>query len=182
MSSRHCPQENTVARMARTGLWDESTTRHARACPMCREVSAAAVRMLSIASFDNAAKPSIAQAASAQVAAAQGDIAPLPDASLLWWKHELMQRYMQRERAARPIRVMEVLTGAVGLLALLAVLTLGSLLLPDVIETAAAQGSSQLLASAISGGFSVSADALLTGTVLAALLCAALLYPLWREQ
>jgi hypothetical protein len=172
MSSNHCPQENTVARMARTGMWDEATTRHARACPMCREVSAAAVRMLSIASFDE--DP---QRVSADVVAA-----PLPDASLLWWKHELMQRYKQRERAARPIRVMEVLTGAVGLLALLAVLTLAGLLLPDVIETAAAQGSSQLLASAISGGFSLSPDTLLTGTVLAALLGAALLYPLWREQ
>jgi hypothetical protein len=169
---KQCVQEQVVARMARTGMWDEATTRHARACPMCREVSAAAVRMSSIASFDDDAQPSSAQAAAA----------PLPDASLLWWKHELMQRYMQRERAARPIRVMEVLTGAVGLLALLAVLTLAGLLLPDVIETAAAQGSSQLLASALSGGFSLSPDTLLTGTVLAALLGAALLYPLWREQ
>ena len=171
MGNKGCPQENTVARTARTGMWDEATTKHARECAFCREVSAAAVRMQSIATFP---EPSTSLGKSVS--------APLPEAGLLWWKHELMERYAARERATRPVRIMEIFTGAMGLLALLAVIVIVGLMLPDAIKSAAEQGSSQLLASALTGSFSINPDTLLTGTVLIALLCAALLYPLWREQ
>lgn len=162
MSTKYCPQEQTVARMARTGLWDEATTRHARECAACREVSAAAVRMGSIARQ-----------------AAPGDAASLPEAGLLWWKHELLARNQQREQAARPVRIMEAITAALGVAALAAGLTLVSLNFTQSAELLTADWLSSLLGLLLSGSLTQSA---LTTLATAAAIGAGILYPLWRER
>lgn len=97
-SSARCPQEDSVVKAARTGLWNELIREHLLKCSLCREVAAAAGLMRELAN-------------------SSAEDGPLPQASLLWWKYELAQRYARSERAQRPIRVMEGLSAGLLLLA-----------------------------------------------------------------
>ena len=168
MSLTPCPQEQAVARAARTGSWNESLSLHTRQCAACGEVSVVAGALREMA------RP-------AETFSLLGT--GLPDASLLWWKHELMERYARSERAHRPIRIMDALAGGFALLALMIVATVVGLVLPGAIETAAVQGTSQLLASALSGNFTLAGvSPLLSAVAIAAICGVGLLYPLWRER
>jgi hypothetical protein len=162
MGNNGCPQEPTVARMARTGLWDEAATRHARECPACREVSAAAVRMGSIADTPEAP-----------------GAAALPEAGLLWWKHELLARYQQREQAARPVRIMEGITATLAIAALAVGVTLLALNFAQSAESLTDEWLSSVVGILLGGSLAQSA---LTALTTAAAIGAGILYPLWRER
>ena len=79
-----CPQEAAVARAVRTGHWQASLQAHAAGCAVCREVVVASrwLQALTQSSETNRA---------------------LPDAGLLWWKAQLVQKQAQAERAQKPL-------------------------------------------------------------------------------
>jgi hypothetical protein len=56
---------------------------------------------------------------------AAGPVAELPDARSIWWRAQMRERFAARERAVRPIRLIETLTGLLCAAAALALLIVG---------------------------------------------------------
>lgn len=168
MSRAVCPQEYEVARAVRTGLRDDQLTRHARECAACHQVVAVAHAMQGLARHE-------------RVHAAA---APLDDASLLWWKHKLIERYTNSERAQAPIRIIDALAGVLGLCAITVCAVAASLTVSTAFESAISGLMSRMLASWLTGEFSVAVETSGAGLTVAAgavAFAAALLNPRWDE-
>ncbi len=103
MNLLECDQEPRVLEAVRSGRgaseWEEPLRVHVAACRICSDVVLVAQFLLQ----EN-------ECADAEAA--------LPDAGLVWWKAQLLERRAAAERAVRPIAVTEKLAGA-GIVALL---------------------------------------------------------------
>lgn len=101
MSHRNCPQEESVSNAVRTGTWDDSTSLHVAECQLCREIVGTSRWMHALA------------------ASTESGGAPLPNASLLWWRAQLAEadrKLIARRRAAEWLRAAPVLLVCFGVL------------------------------------------------------------------
>src|SRR5712691_685154 len=99
-----CENEDQVLAAIRAGQWTAALQRHAAECQVCAEHKLVA-----------------------EFLREEGEmarwVAPLPDASFIWWKAQLTLKKQAMRRAARPVQVVQwlaCLVGGVGLLWLLA--------------------------------------------------------------
>ena len=83
MKYRHCPLEESVSNAVRTSAWDDSAVRHAAECHFCQEIIRTSRWMHGLA-----ANP-------------DRGAAPLPDASLLWWRAQLAEADRKRATTRR---------------------------------------------------------------------------------
>lgn len=97
MNLLECDQEKLVLEAVRSGRsaneWEEPLRVHVAACRICSDVALVAQFLL-------------------QENECAGAEAALPDAGLVWWKAQLLERRAAAERAVRPIAVTEELAGA----------------------------------------------------------------------
>lgn len=161
MMPNNCPQEDAVAQAARSGRWNETLAQHARQCPACREISL-------IGGWMN------------HLAVESAESRPLPEASLLWWKHELLERDRRRERALRPVQVMDAVSAMLFIVAAAAALLVATSLAQEMISLAA-RNTPQFLLATVTGGSGSLLHAVLLGTLVAMGAGAALLYPLLMD-
>jgi hypothetical protein len=104
-----------------------------------------------------------------------------PEASLLWWKHELIERYRRRERAQRPLQVMDAVLLTLALIGSAAVLLLAASLAQEMFALAA-RNAPQFVLAALSGASSGRLlFAALLGTLAALGAAGAVLHPLLKD-
>jgi hypothetical protein len=93
MKSANCPQENEVAKAARSGAWDDALRAHAKGCAICRDVAAAAGWMQNLARREETDLDS-------------------RQASLIWWKAQLAEKQARAERAQEIAAWIEIVFAA----------------------------------------------------------------------
>jgi hypothetical protein len=111
MKLETCPQEEAVARAARTGNWEASLTTHADACPICRGIMQTSSWMQVLAHSPERNLP-------------------LPDASLLWWSAQLSEKQANAERPHEVLDWMVLVSVVVPCLGLAAWLAWNSYAIP----------------------------------------------------
>jgi hypothetical protein len=88
MKPFECGKEKLIIAAVRTGLWDADLRQHRASCPACSEAAIAARLLNEMRSCDEAE-------------------ARIPDAGLMWWKAQLLEKREAAERATQPINFAE---------------------------------------------------------------------------
>jgi len=102
MKPGECEKEILVIEAARSGAWDPELRAHVAQCEACGDVALAANALNSMRAVDQVE-------------------ARIPDAGLMWWKAQLLSKRAAAERVTRPIRFVEHLSYACGILAVVGV-------------------------------------------------------------
>ena len=125
MNDDPCPREAEVLRSCASGDWPADLHAHVEHCDECRDVRAVALFLQS---------------------AAVEDATPLPDATDIWWRGQLLAELDARQRAMRPIDTLE---RSEPLIVLVAVVTLfvlrGDFLVSRLTQWASSDATGQML-------------------------------------
>lgn len=94
-----CPHEENIFNAARTGRWDDSTRAHVKQCAHCREIAGIAEWLGNIARMDT-------------------QDAVLPDPEQVFLKAQIAVTQAEREKALRPLVIVEFVVKIIVMLAL----------------------------------------------------------------